>query len=99
MPTRPGRAHSRAMSHAGPTEAEEETPVIQLVPTETMEELDYRENDGIAVSLLWHRASNRLSVRVEDGSLGESFTLPARPDNARDVFIHPYAYAQPLLAA
>ena len=66
---------------------------------ETMEELDRRESNGIAVSLLWHRRSNRLSVVVEDSQLGESFTLPARPDNARDVFTHPYAYAQPLLAA
>ena len=66
---------------------------------QTMEELDYREHDGIAVSLLWHRQSNRLSVVVEDSQLGESFTLPARPENAHDVFTHPYAYAQPLLAA
>ena len=73
--------------------------MTQLASTETMEELDYRENDGIAVSLLWHRASNRLSIVVADDKLGESFTLPARPDNARDVFTHPFAYAQPLLAA
>ena len=68
-------------------------------PTETTAELDFRENDGIAVSLLWHRQSNRLSVVVEDSQLGESFTLAARSDNAHDVFIHPYAYAQQLLAA
>jgi hypothetical protein len=65
-----------------------------------VEELDYRENDGIAVSLLWHRRGGRLTVVVEDSRLGESFALQARPDNARDVFTHPYAYAQqPLLAA
>ena len=68
-------------------------------PTGTIVELDYRENDGIAVSLLWQRRSHRLSVVVEDSRLGESFTLAARPDNARDVFQHPYAYAQPRLAA
>ena len=67
--------------------------------SETLEELDFRENDGIAVSLLWHRQSNRLSVVVEDSQLGESFTLAARSDNAHDVFTHPYAYAQQLLAA
>ena len=67
-------------------------------PTETTAELDFRENDGIAVSLLWHRQTNRLSVTVADSQLGESFTLAARSDNARDVFLHPYAYAQ-LLAA
>ena len=72
--------------------------MTQLARTETMEELDHRESNGIAVSLLWHRRSNRLSVLVEDDKLGESFTLPARPDNARDVFTHPYAYAQPVAA-
>jgi hypothetical protein len=61
-------------------------------------ELDFRENNGIAVSLLWHRQTNRLSVTVTDSQLDESFTLAARSDNARDVFLHPYAYAQ-LLAA
>jgi hypothetical protein len=63
-----------------------------------LQELDYRESNGIAVSLLWQRQSNRLSVVVEDTKLGESFTLPVRPENARDVFNHPYAYAQPLAA-
>ena len=73
--------------------------MTQPASHETLEELDYRESNGIAVSLLWHRRSNRLSVLVEDDTLGESFTLLARPENARDVFHHPYAYAQPLLAA
>ena len=72
--------------------------MTQLAPTGNLEELDYRENNGIAVSLLWQRHSNRLTVVVEDSQLGESFTLPARPDNAHDVFQHPYAYAQPLAA-
>lgn len=75
--------------------------MTQLAHPENMEELDYRENDGIAVSLLWNRNSNRLSVVVEDRSAGASFALPARPENASDIFHHPYAYAptQPLLAA
>jgi hypothetical protein len=64
-----------------------------LTHIQAMEELDHRESNGVAVSLLWHRLSNQLSVVVEDSRLGEIFTLPARPDNARDVFTHPYAYA------
>ena len=72
--------------------------MTQLALTGNLEELDYRESNGIAVSLLWQRHSNRLTVVVEDSQLGESFTLPARPDNAHDVFQHPYAYAQPLAA-
>ena len=73
--------------------------MTKLVPTEYLKELDYRESNGIAVSLLWQRRGNRLSVVVEDKRLGESFTLPARPDNALDVFQHPYAHQQPPLAA
>ena len=72
--------------------------MTELAPTETLEELDYRDSNGISVSLFWQRQSNRLSVVVEDRRLGESFTLPARDDNARDVFQHPYAYTQPLAA-
>jgi hypothetical protein len=71
----------------------------RLTPAATAEELDYREGDGIAVSLLWQRRTNRLSVVVDDQRLGESFVLFARPENARDVFNHPYAYAQTPLAA
>ena len=64
----------------------------------TIEELDRRETNGIAVSLLWQRRGNRLSVVVEDSRLGKSFSLAARPENAHDIFHHPYAYAPPLAA-
>jgi hypothetical protein len=70
--------------------------MTQLGATETIAELDYRESNGITISLQWSRRSNRLRVVVEDSQQGESFTLPARPDNALEVFHHPYAYAQSL---
>ena len=75
--------------------------MTQLAHILAMEELDFRESHGIAVSLLWNRNSNRLSVVVEDRNEGESFALAVRPDKASDVFHHPYAYApaQPRLAA
>ena len=73
--------------------------MTQLAAAETIAELAYRESHGITISLQWSRRSNRLRVVVEDSQRGESFTLPARPDNALEVFHHPYAYAQPLLAA
>jgi hypothetical protein len=56
-------------------------------------ELAYRENDGIAVTLFWHSSSNRLSVSVYDWRTGDWFELEAGPRNAMDVFEHPYAYA------
>jgi hypothetical protein len=57
------------------------------------EELAYRENAGIAVSLRWNPDTGDVSVLVEDSELGESFVLPAAPEQALQVFHHPYAYA------
>jgi hypothetical protein len=60
----------------------------------TLTELDHRSADGIEVSLLWSRRTNRLLVAVEDSRSGESFQLPAPVDRALDVFQHPFAYAE-----
>jgi hypothetical protein len=56
-------------------------------------ELAQRETDGIAVTLLWHSGTDRLTVTVRDRRTGEAFDLPAQARNAMDVFHHPYAYA------
>ena len=56
-------------------------------------ELAQRENDGIAVTLVWHSGTDRLTVKVRDERSGDSFDLAARAQNALDVFNHPYAYA------
>ena len=56
---------------------------------------------GVAADSLKHADPDtrvHLAILVEDSRLGESFMLLARPDNAHDVFTHPYAYAQPLAA-
>lgn len=58
-----------------------------------MTELALRRNDGLSVALLWSRARNLLTVLVTDDRTGERFELEATPDNALDVFHHPYAYA------
>ena len=55
-------------------------------------ELTRRASDGVVVSLLWRRADGRLTVVVNDTRTGEMLELPARGDNALDVFNHPYAY-------
>lgn len=57
------------------------------------EELDYRESDGIEVSLLWSRADGGLAVAVRDARRGEQFEFPAKPERAGDAFQHPFAYA------
>jgi hypothetical protein len=55
-------------------------------------ELCQRENDGIAVTLLWDDESDRLTVIVRDSRSGEAFGIDAQPGDAMEVFHHPYAY-------
>jgi len=57
-------------------------------------ELAFRSNDGMEVALLWHTASDLLSVLVADTCTDERFELVLDHDDpAMDVFQHPYAYA------
>ena len=56
-------------------------------------ELAYRENDGVAVALLWHPRTNALSVSVVDRRTEDAFELAVAAKDALDVFEHPYAYA------
>jgi hypothetical protein len=56
-------------------------------------ELAHRETDGIAVTLLWHSETDRLTVSVRDWRTGDGFDIAAARRDAMDVFHHPYAYA------
>jgi hypothetical protein len=56
-------------------------------------ELDFRANDGVEVSLLWHKPTNALTVSVHDTRTAETFELDVASDYALDAFHHPYAYA------
>jgi hypothetical protein len=56
-------------------------------------ELADRTGDSVAVSLLWRREDNRLKVAVTDTTTGTEFELDAHPENALDIFYHPFAYA------
>jgi hypothetical protein len=59
-------------------------------------ELCSRSADGIEVTLLWSPDSNRLTVAVVDTKLNSSFQLEPAPDEAWDVFEHPFARAAAL---
>jgi hypothetical protein len=59
----------------------------------TFTELAHRAGDGVEVSLFWNEGDNRLTVAVADTRTGEEFELAAHPENALDVFYHPFAYA------
>jgi hypothetical protein len=56
-------------------------------------ELAHRTNDGVEVVLFWHHISGELTVSVSDERSGAYFELAAEPDQALDVFNHPYAHA------
>jgi len=60
----------------------------------SFEELDYRESDGIEVSLLWSRATNDLTILVVDTKADELLELRIQPHEALDAFHHPFAYAE-----
>jgi len=62
--------------------------------TDSFEELDYRESDGIEVSLLWSRATNDLTILVVDTKADELLELRIQPHEAMDAFHHPFAYAE-----
>jgi hypothetical protein len=56
-------------------------------------ELALRKIDGVEVALFWHQTTDELTVTVSDSRSGAHFELAAEPDEALDVFNHPYAHA------
>jgi hypothetical protein len=57
-------------------------------------ELASRESSGITVKLFWTRATNLVTVAVEDAASDVYFELVLdEHERALDVFHHPYAHA------
>jgi hypothetical protein len=56
-------------------------------------ELAFRATDGLEVVLFWARLTDELTIAVSDARSGAYFELAAGPDEALDVFNHPYAHA------
>jgi len=67
--------------------------------TPHLSELAFRETHGVAVSLVWNRVTDGVTVIVNDLGSGGSFEIAAPAAKAMDVFRHPYAYASDVLAA
>jgi hypothetical protein len=61
--------------------------------TNPYRELAYRANDGVEVVLFWQQNTDHVTVAVSDERIGAYFELAAAPDQALDVFNHPYAHA------
>ena len=64
------------------------TPVIN-----DWKELASRGTDGLAVSLLWSKATDRVRVTVADEKLDKKFDLDVPGAHALAAFYHPFAYA------
>ena len=56
-------------------------------------ELAHRTSDGIEVTLLWTKATNRVAIAVADTHSGEELEFEVAGSRALDAFDHPYAYA------
>jgi hypothetical protein len=59
----------------------------------SMQELAHRSNDGIDVTLFWHRHTGELTVCVCDRRRGAYFEIEPEANDALDAFYHPYSYA------
>jgi hypothetical protein len=56
-------------------------------------ELASRENNGLAIALLWSKAADQVKVTVVDGRLEEEFEFDVERAEALPAFYHPFAYA------
>jgi hypothetical protein len=57
-------------------------------------ELDVRHAAGIDVQLLWDRQTSELTVIAHDTTTDETISIDVEPDQALEVFRHPFAYAK-----
>jgi hypothetical protein len=58
-----------------------------------IQELAYRESDGIEIALLWSTVEDQVFVRVSDARASECFEVAVASDKALDAFYHPFVYA------
>ena len=64
--------------------------IYEAWPTELMS----RESSGITVRMLWSRATNLVTIAVDDAASDDYFELVLEEDApALEVFHHPFAHA------
>jgi hypothetical protein len=67
--------------------------VVTTTAINDWKELASRGADGLAVSLLWSKATDRVRVTVADERFDEGFDLDVPGAHALAAFYHPFAYA------
>jgi hypothetical protein len=66
---------------------------IELEQRPTTADLAYRKSGRYEVVLFFDTTSRELRVSVLDDVTGVAYDLPVRPDEALEVFHHPFAHA------
>lgn len=66
---------------------------MAMSATTERRELAHRTGNGIDVSLLWTKSTNRVTIAVADTHSGEKLEFEVAGSRALDAFNHPYAYA------
>jgi hypothetical protein len=66
---------------------------VTPLPSRALRELAHRTSDGLEVTLFWRPADDELTVCVCDHKQGAYFEIRPDPDQALEVFNHPYSYA------
>ena len=56
-------------------------------------DLASRRSGGIEVALIWNRTDSSLVVFAHDDRTDEDVAIPVSPDEATEVYRHPFAYA------
>jgi hypothetical protein len=56
-------------------------------------ELASRENNGLAITLVWSKAIGRVKVIVAEPEFEQEFELTVDGVDALEAFYHPFAYA------
>jgi hypothetical protein len=56
-------------------------------------DLATRRAGSIEVALIWDRREKTLRVFAHDAMTGEELVVPVSPDEAADVYKHPFAYS------
>jgi hypothetical protein len=66
-----------------------------MTPTrERIRELAERTSSGTRVRLFWRQGTRELWVEVWEPELDVTIMIPADPEEALEIFHHPYAYAE-----
>jgi hypothetical protein len=89
----------RSQSGEQKPQRERDQEPAMIAPAHHVSELAFRESNGLAVSLVWHRTTDSVTVIVSDLSSGGTFEIAAPASKAMDVFEHPFAYVPDVLAA